>query len=236
MRKRLPFIIGLATLGTAAVCLYFCRPHTPSLGTIKVVGYQAYSNCLVASVVITNTGFSPLSFWDGAAGVWCAVSARVRGAETNFEAGVGVPFSMSWEEVVWPSSGAHARILLPLGIDSWSCSISTHGPSARIKAATRMMESGLWDRIYPVSQWSLRFFSLKRSAGRQIESATFQVATNTIPLNPELTPIKPARDGLFSFPFFCPLNGNSVLVSNESSTRRRDDDLVPYRVSEARRK
>src|SRR2546428_2548586 len=100
MRRRLPLISGVALLGVAAIYLYACRPSPPPSGGIQVVGYQARSDYLIVTVVITNTGSSPLSFCDGAAGVRCAVSARVRGIETNFQAGGGVPSSMSWDKVV----------------------------------------------------------------------------------------------------------------------------------------
>jgi hypothetical protein len=41
-----------------------------------------------------------------------------------------------------------------------------------------MVEWGIWNRIYPLSDWSMRFFSNRKTTPHDIESPRFQVGTN----------------------------------------------------------
>lgn len=182
MRTR-PLAIGCLAIGGVITVSYFyvCRTPPPPSALMRLAGYEARTNSIIATVIITNTGKAALSYWDGAGGVPCTVYARVAGIETNFDSGGGVPFSMSWEDVVWPSRSARIRVTLPLETESWRVSLPMQGASARIKVAHRMMESGVWNKTFPAAQWSLRLFPLKSSAEIELASATFQVATNASP-------------------------------------------------------
>lgn len=178
-----PLVIGgLAIIAIiAASYLYVCRTPPPPSALLQFAGYEMRTNSIIATVIITNTGAAALSYWDSAGGVPCAVHARVGGAETNFDSGGGVPFSMSWESVVWPSRCARIRVILPLETESWRVSLPIQGASPRIRIAHRMMESGVWNRTFPVSQWSLALFPLNSSRERELVSPAFAVATNTFP-------------------------------------------------------
>lgn len=181
MRTRSLFIGGLALLGVGAIYMWTSRtPAVPS-GSLRLVGYQAQTNGIVAIVELKNTGSSALSCTLGAGGVCCSVTARVRGEETNFYVGSGWTPSRL---LVWPGNSAGVSVSLPAGTETWRCSIAVRGPSAANKAAVCMLETRIWNRIYPVSEWSLNLFSLKESADKEIESATFKVETNAFLSNP----------------------------------------------------
>jgi hypothetical protein len=181
MRTRNLFIGGLALLGGGAIYMWTSQtPAVPS-GSLRLVGYQTRTNGIVAMVELKNTGSSALNCSVGAGGVCYSVTARVRGEETNFYVGGGWTLS---RQLVWPGNSAGVRVSLPAGTETWRCSIAVRGPSAAAKAAVRMLETGIWKRIYPVSEWSLNLFSPKESAEKEIESATFRIETNAFLSNP----------------------------------------------------
>lgn len=181
MRARSLFVAGSAVLVIAASFLYARRTPPQPSALIQLVGYETRTNCLVATFVITNTGETALSYWNCAGDAFCAVQARIRGSDTNFSSGGDVTLSMSWEQVVWPSQCISSHVVLPVETESWRVALPIVAASQRSRMAQRMLESGLWGRAFPVSQWSLRLFSLKSSAETELTSATFQVATNTVP-------------------------------------------------------
>jgi len=181
MRVRGLFIGGLALLGAGAIYMWMSQTPAVPAGSLRLLGYQNRTNGLVATLELKNTGSSALSFLSGAGGVYCSITARVGGVETNYYIGGGSP---PWQRVVWPRNGAGIRVSLPAGTETWRCSIAVRGASAANKAAVRMINSGIWDKIYPLSQWSLSLFSLKESANKEIESATFTVETNGFLSNP----------------------------------------------------
>ena len=181
MRTR-PLVIGCLAIGGAIISyLYVCRTPSPPSALMQLAGYETRTDSMIATVVITNTGKYALSYWDSAGVAPCMVHARVAGFETNFSSGGGFPLSMSGENVVWPSRSVRIRVTLPLETESWRVSLPIKGASARIKVAHRMMESGVWNKTFPASEWSLRLFPRKSSAEKELASATFQVVTNAPP-------------------------------------------------------
>ena len=181
MRKGLLIIAAflLVTIGSAYI--WACRaPGLPS-ASVKLIGYESKADSLVATVELTNTGTSPLSYEDTSRGVRYSVMVRVQGKATNLNSGGGLS-SMSGPMVIWPSSSARISIAMPAGTESWHCEIPVQGTGARIRVFERLGKSGIWNRTHPASQGFIRLFPLNDSEVRQIQSETFVVGTNGLRL------------------------------------------------------
>ena len=179
MSKRYSLTAGVALLLLGAIYVWLCRaPATPS-ASVKLVGYETRQDSVVATVLLTNTGSSALSYVHSSQGVYYTVLARVQGQETNLNSGGG-PGSMAGDIVVWPSRSERIKVVLPTGTQTWRCTIPVYGTGARIRVFTHLGEWGVWNRTYPVSQWFVRLFPLNDSVARQIQSDTFTIATNTV--------------------------------------------------------
>jgi hypothetical protein len=172
--KRALIIVGLACLAIAVFSFWVCRaPALPS-ARIKLVAYESRQNSVVATVDLRNTGTSPLSYHDTSEGVCFTILAQVRGKETNWSSGGGTA-SMAGPIVVWASQSARIRVVLPIGTEKWCCTLPLRGTGARIRVFTDLCEWGIWNRTFPVSQWSLRLFPLNDSDERKIQTDTFAV-------------------------------------------------------------
>jgi hypothetical protein len=176
MRTRV-FMIACVVLGIAAVYIGLCLPSAAPSASIRIVGYTVRGDSLVAAMVLTNTGSSPLTYVDSTDSVGCSVSARVAGRATNFGIGGG-RVSTSWPRVVWPRGIGQVRVVLPKGTETWRCAIPVSGASPRERMAARLTRWGIAERAYPVSAWFVGLLPPNGSTCREIESLVFEVGTN----------------------------------------------------------
>ena len=179
MRKRLLTIACSVLLAFGAMYLWASRAPAPPSASIQLVGYESRQDCVVATLVLTNTGASALHYEDSSQGVYYKGLAQVRGRETNLSSGGG-PSSMAGPIVVWPSRSARIKVALPTGTETWRCTVPVQATGARIRVFTHLGESGIWNRTFPVSQWFIRLFPLNDSAEMDIRSGTFIISTNGI--------------------------------------------------------
>jgi len=178
MRKRCSVIAGLALFVLGAFYLWICRtPAVPS-ASIQLVRYESRQDSLVATVLLTNTGSSALSYYHSSKGIYYTVLARVKGQATNLKSGGG-PGSMAGPIVVWPLRSEQIKIILPVGTESWRCTIPVEGTGARIRVYSHLAEWGIWNRVFPAG-YLIRLFPLNDSEDRQIQSDSFTVATNAV--------------------------------------------------------
>ena len=179
MSKRLFIVAGSVLLTLGAMYLWVSRAPALPLASIQLVGYESRKDSVVATLVLSNTGASALHYWDSSQGVCYEVLAQVRGRETNLSSGGG-PSSMAGPIVVWPSRSARIHVALPVGTETWRCTVPVQATGARIRVFTHLGDSGIWNRTFPVSQWFIRLFPLNDSAELDIRSETFIVSTNGV--------------------------------------------------------
>ncbi|MGA2555862.1 MAG: hypothetical protein ABSG04_06255 [Verrucomicrobiota bacterium] len=175
MRKRFLIIAGFALVAIGTTYIWVCWPPGLPSGSVQLIGYQSRQDSVVATVVLTNTGTSPLSYHDTSEGVHYKIVARVRGKETNWSSGGG-PASMAGPIVVWPSRSARILVVLPVGTETWHCKIPVQGTGARIRMFEHLGKWGIWNRAFHVSQWFIRLFPMNDSDEREMQSDTFAVA------------------------------------------------------------
>jgi len=177
--RKLSLIISICILaGIVGVYLWFRRaPAFPS-ASIQLVGYDTNKDSIVATIILTNTGTSALSY-EASGGAFCRVSARVQGIETNFYSGAA-HVSMSWQVVVWPSRSSRTHVFLPLGTETWRCTIPVRGTSSRIRAFTHLQESKLPSPLKKISYWCVPLFPLNDSDEREVQSENYQISTNQL--------------------------------------------------------
>jgi hypothetical protein len=179
MRKRLVMVAGPVLLVFGAIYLWGSRPPAPPSASIYVIGYESRQDSVVATIVLTNTGMSALNYDDSSGGVYYKVVARVQGRETNLSSGGG-PSSIAGPVVVWPSRSKRIHVPLPVGTETWRCTIPVQRTGPRDRVFMRLGESGIWNKTFPVSQWFIRLFPLGDSAQTEIQSDTFNVSTNAV--------------------------------------------------------
>jgi hypothetical protein len=177
MCKRALIIAGCALLTIGAMYLLARRAPAGSSASVNLLGYQFRRDSVVATVVLTNTGTSPLSYHDTSEGVYYKIQAHVRGRETNWNSGGG-PSSMAGPIVVWPSRSARIHVILPVGTTAWRCTFPVQGTGARVRMLTRLGDWGIWNRTYPISEWFIGLFPMNDSDERQIQSDTLLISTN----------------------------------------------------------
>lgn len=177
--RKLALIVTICLLaGIVGVYLWLRRaPAFPS-ASIQLVGYKTNKEWIVATIILTNTGTSALSY-EASYGAFCQVIARVQGIKTNFVSG-GAPLSMSWEDVVWPSRSSNIHVFLPLGTETWRCTIPVRGTSSRIRVFTYLRESKLPSPLKKISYWGVPLFPLNESDERKVQSENYQFPTNQL--------------------------------------------------------
>jgi hypothetical protein len=121
-----------------------------------------------------------MSYYNTSEGVDYKINAQVGAKETNWSSGGG-PSSMAGPMVVWPSRSARLQIVLPPGTTTWRCTLPVQGTGARIRMLTRLGESGIWNRTFPLSQWFVSLFPMNDTGERPIQSDAFTISTNTVP-------------------------------------------------------
>ena len=168
-------MVAFVVLGLAGMYLRLCLPSATPSASVHLVGYTARGDSLVATMVLTNTGPSALTYIDSSDSVGCSVTTRVGGAATNFYTGGG-RVSTSWPRVLWPSRSGQFYVVLPKGTETWRCAIPLCGASPRERMAARLTEWGVGQRAYPVSAWFVWLFPPNSASERDIQSVTFQVS------------------------------------------------------------
>jgi len=180
MCKRLIIIAGFAVFAIGAFYLLACRAPSGPSASLYLLGYQFRQDSVVATIILTNTGTSPLSYWDTSEGVEYKIQAQVRGLATNWSSGGG-PSSMAGPKVVWPSRSVRIYAILPAGAATWRCALPVQGTGARVGMFTRLGQWGIWNRTYHISQWFIGLFPMNDSHERQIQSDPLAISTNAVP-------------------------------------------------------
>jgi len=169
MRRRLLIFAAISLAGATFIgCIVFARSRTPT-GTMYVYEYSMRTNAIVARVGLTNDGFSVFAY--GNHGVDLRVEAVLHGKVTNFICHAGIVSDV----VFRPGANTGFTVSLPSDTETWRCFFPCHAASMSERVVDRMRQSGVWNRIYPVSASIARLLPPPKSATIELESPAFHI-------------------------------------------------------------
>lgn len=176
VRKWFPLIAGVTIIVVGIVYHSARQPSGRPSAKIQFVDYGTDRDSVVATIVLTNTGMSALTYVAGFGGTFYSVSATTQGGATNYDSWVRT----TMDTVVWPAASVRIRVYLPPATRTWNCTVPVRGASSRLRVYTHLAEWGIWNRAGKLSSAFIQMFPLDDSDYIDVKSDTFEVSTNVL--------------------------------------------------------
>lgn len=168
-------------LAAAVAVLIVAWSHSPTsipTTTFTILGYTNVSHSFLPEMppekcLCAETGRDSVSLglspWDRTP--YPTIRALTPNGWTNYHLG----YMTGAFVLVRPSSNYVFKIWLPTNTVRWDIAFGLHTAGLRQRVFWKMGETGLWNRLFPVSQWLIRFVPLREGREVQFKSEEFEL-------------------------------------------------------------
>ena len=184
-------LLALSTcIGCIAIGLVLAWRHQPSsapMASITLIGYRNITlanpdtnvfvypgrgGWLRAQMKLKNEGTTAISYpvWGDEPFGWA--NAHTHDGMTNCY--LAPPFT-GGTAVLYPGSNASFWVMLPVDTLRWECGFSVETPSPRERAIWSLLRNKIWNKLSPLSWWSLRLLSNRAGPSIKVQSGSLDV-------------------------------------------------------------